>query len=88
VGRGRGSGSGPATTPQQRRTIGSIDAQLDSMCGMTNSEDAAAIDEMIRRGEFIPAKDPSGLVGLKPLPARDGPSLTEVCLAMREEEDR
>ncbi|MGD0553782.1 MAG: hypothetical protein ABSA93_02260 [Streptosporangiaceae bacterium] len=55
---------------------------------MTNSEDAAAIDEMIRRGEFIPAKDPSGLVGLKPLPARDGPSLTEVCLAMREEEDR
>jgi antitoxin (DNA-binding transcriptional repressor) of toxin-antitoxin stability system len=46
-----------------------------------------AFREMVEMGEIIPAKDPRGLVDLRPLPPRpDGRSLTEEALAMREEE--
>lgn len=46
-----------------------------------------AFAEMIERGEIIPAKNPDGLVGWKPLPPReDGVSLSDVLIAMREEE--
>jgi prevent-host-death family protein len=43
--------------------------------------------EMLRQGEVIPAKEPGGLAGWKPLPSReDGASLSDVLIAMREEE--
>ena len=46
-----------------------------------------AFAEMIERGEIIPAKNPEGLVGWKPLPPReDGVSLSDTLIAMREEE--
>jgi antitoxin (DNA-binding transcriptional repressor) of toxin-antitoxin stability system len=46
-----------------------------------------AFAEMLERGEIIPAKNPDGLVGWKPLPPReDGVSLSDVLIAMREEE--
>jgi antitoxin (DNA-binding transcriptional repressor) of toxin-antitoxin stability system len=46
-----------------------------------------AFAEMIERGEVIPAKNPGGLAGWKPLPPReDGLSLSDVLIAMREEE--
>jgi prevent-host-death family protein len=46
-----------------------------------------ALAEMIERGEIIPAKNPGGLAGWKPLPPReDGVSLSDALIAMREEE--
>lgn len=46
-----------------------------------------AFKEMIERGEIIPAKNPSGLAGWKPLPPReDGVSLSDALIAMRDEE--
>jgi antitoxin (DNA-binding transcriptional repressor) of toxin-antitoxin stability system len=46
-----------------------------------------AFAEMIERGEVIPAKNPEGLAGWKPLPPReDGVSLSDALIAMREEE--
>jgi prevent-host-death family protein len=46
-----------------------------------------AFAEMLERGEVIPAKNPAGLVGWKPLPGReDGLSLSDALIAMREEE--
>jgi prevent-host-death family protein len=43
--------------------------------------------EMLRQGEVIPAKEPGGLAGWKPLPPReDGASLSDALIAMREEE--
>lgn len=46
-----------------------------------------AFAEMLERGEVIPAKTPGGLVGWKPLPTRkDGVSLSDALIAMREEE--
>lgn len=46
-----------------------------------------AFKEMVEMGEIIPAEDPSGLVGWKPLPARPGErSLSDELSAMREEE--
>lgn len=46
-----------------------------------------AFKEMIERGEIIPAKNPGGLAGWKPLPPReDGVSLSDALVAMREEE--
>jgi antitoxin (DNA-binding transcriptional repressor) of toxin-antitoxin stability system len=46
-----------------------------------------AFAEMLERGEVLPAKNPGGLVGWKPLPPRDdGVSLSDTLVAMREEE--
>ena len=46
-----------------------------------------AMSEMVERGEILPAKNPGGLVGWKPLPSReDDLSLTDAVVAMREEE--
>src|SRR5215472_830466 len=46
-----------------------------------------ALAEMVERGEIIPAKNPAGLAGWKPLPPReDGVSLSDVLIAMRDEE--
>ena len=46
-----------------------------------------AFAEMVERGEIIPAKNPAGLAGWKPLPPRDdGISLSDALIAMREEE--
>ena len=46
-----------------------------------------AFAELVERGEIIPAKNPAGLAGWKPLPPReDGVSLSDVLIAMREEE--
>jgi prevent-host-death family protein len=46
-----------------------------------------AFKEMIERGEIIPAKNPGGLAGWKPLPPReDGVSLSDALIAMRDEE--
>jgi prevent-host-death family protein len=46
-----------------------------------------AFAAMIESGEIIPAKNPSGLAGWKPLPPReDGVSLSDALIAMREEE--
>lgn len=46
-----------------------------------------AFAEMIERGEIIPATNPAGLVGWKPLPPReDGMSLSDALIARREEE--
>jgi prevent-host-death family protein len=46
-----------------------------------------AFAEMLARGEVIPAKNPAGLAGWKPLPPRqDGVSLSDALIAMREEE--
>jgi antitoxin (DNA-binding transcriptional repressor) of toxin-antitoxin stability system len=46
-----------------------------------------AFAEMLERGEVIPAKDPGGLAGWKPLPPREGGvSLSDALIAMREEE--
>jgi len=46
-----------------------------------------ALAEMLERGEVIPAKDPAGLAGWKPLPPRkDGVSLSDALISMREEE--
>ena len=46
-----------------------------------------ALAEMIERGEIIPAKNPGGLAGWRPLPPReDGVSLSDALIAMREEE--
>jgi antitoxin (DNA-binding transcriptional repressor) of toxin-antitoxin stability system len=46
-----------------------------------------AFAEMLERGEIIPAKNPDGLVGWKPLPPReDGVSLSDALIALREEE--
>jgi prevent-host-death family protein len=46
-----------------------------------------AFAEMLELGEVIPAKNPGGLAGWKPLPPReDGVSLSDVLIAMREEE--
>ena len=46
-----------------------------------------AFAEMLELGEVIPAKNPGGLVGWKPLPPReDGVSLSDALIAMREEE--
>ena len=43
--------------------------------------------EMLERGEVIPAANPGGLAGWKPLPPRaDGVSLSDALIAMREEE--
>ena len=46
-----------------------------------------AFAEMVERGEIIPAKNPGGLSGWKPLPPReDGVSLADTLIAMRDEE--
>jgi prevent-host-death family protein len=46
-----------------------------------------AFAEMLERGEIIPAKNPAGLAGWKPLPpGKDGVSLSDALIAMREEE--
>jgi antitoxin (DNA-binding transcriptional repressor) of toxin-antitoxin stability system len=46
-----------------------------------------AFAEMVERGEIIPAKDPGGLSGWQPLPAReDGVSPADALIAMRDEE--
>ena len=46
-----------------------------------------AFAELLERGEVIPAKNPAGLVGWKPLPPReDGVSLSDALNALREEE--
>ena len=46
-----------------------------------------AMAEMVERGELIPARSPGGLVGWKPLPAReDDVSVSDAIVAMREEE--
>jgi antitoxin (DNA-binding transcriptional repressor) of toxin-antitoxin stability system len=46
-----------------------------------------AFAEMVERGEVIPAKNPGGLSGWKPLPPReDGVSLSDALIAIREEE--
>ena len=46
-----------------------------------------AFAEMLERGAVIPAKNPTGLVGWKPLPPRDdGVSLSDALIALREEE--
>ena len=46
-----------------------------------------AVAEMVERGEIIPAKNPDGLAGWRPLPPReDGVSLSDALIAMREEE--
>jgi antitoxin (DNA-binding transcriptional repressor) of toxin-antitoxin stability system len=43
--------------------------------------------EMLERGEVIPAANPTGLAGWKPLPPRqDGVSLSDALIALREEE--
>jgi prevent-host-death family protein len=43
--------------------------------------------EMLRQGEVIPAREPGGLAGWKPLPPReDGASLSDALIVMREEE--
>jgi prevent-host-death family protein len=46
-----------------------------------------AFAEMLERGQVIPAKDPTGLAGWRPLPPRDdGVSLSDALVAMRDEE--
>jgi len=46
-----------------------------------------AFADMVERGEVIPAKNPGGLAGWKPLPPReDGVSLSDALIAMREDE--
>jgi prevent-host-death family protein len=46
-----------------------------------------AFAEMLALGEVIPAKNPGGLTGWKPLPPReDGGSLSDALIALREEE--
>ena len=46
-----------------------------------------AFAEMLERGEVIPASNPAGLAGWKPLPAReDGVSLSDALTDLREEE--
>jgi antitoxin (DNA-binding transcriptional repressor) of toxin-antitoxin stability system len=46
-----------------------------------------AFAEMLERGEVIPARDPAGLAGWQPLPPReDGASLSDVLIALRDEE--
>jgi antitoxin (DNA-binding transcriptional repressor) of toxin-antitoxin stability system len=46
-----------------------------------------AFAEMLERGEVIPARDPAGLAGWRPLPPRDdGVSLSDALIAMRDEE--
>ena len=46
-----------------------------------------AFAEMLERGQVIPAKDPAGLAGWRPLPPRDdGVSLSDALVAMRDEE--
>ena len=46
-----------------------------------------AFAEMLRQGEVIPAKGAGDLSDIEPLPARDdGVSLSDVLIAMREEE--
>lgn len=43
--------------------------------------------EMLERGEVIPAANPAGLAGWRPLPPReDGVSLSDALIAVREEE--
>src|SRR5215471_15277679 len=46
-----------------------------------------AFKEMVERGEIIPAKNPGDISEIEPLPPReDGVSLSDVLIAMREEE--
>jgi antitoxin (DNA-binding transcriptional repressor) of toxin-antitoxin stability system len=46
-----------------------------------------AFAEMLESGAVIPAKNPVGLAGWKPLPPReDGVSLSDALIAMRDEE--
>jgi prevent-host-death family protein len=46
-----------------------------------------AFAEMLERGEVIPARNPGGLVGWKPLPGPgDGTSAADELVAMRDEE--
>jgi antitoxin (DNA-binding transcriptional repressor) of toxin-antitoxin stability system len=46
-----------------------------------------AFAELVERGEVIQAANPGGLAGWKPLPPRrDGVSLADALIAMREEE--
>jgi prevent-host-death family protein len=46
-----------------------------------------AFAEMVERGEIIPAKNPGDISDIEPLPPReDGVSLSDVLIAMREEE--
>lgn len=46
-----------------------------------------AFADMLERGEVIAAKNPSGLVGWKPLPVPgDGASAADAVIAMRDEE--
>jgi len=46
-----------------------------------------AFKEMIERGEIIPAKNPGDISDIEPLPPReDGVSLSDVLIAMREED--
>ena len=47
-----------------------------------------AFAELLERGEIIPAANPAGLAGWKPLPPReeDGTSLSDTLIALREEE--
>ena len=46
-----------------------------------------AFAEMVERGEIIPAKRPGDISDIEPLPPReDGVSLSDVLIAMREEE--
>ena len=46
-----------------------------------------AFAEMLERGEIIPAENPGGLAGWKPLPPReDGVSPSDTLIALRDEE--
>ena len=46
-----------------------------------------ALADMVERGEIIPAKKPGDISDIEPLPPRgDGVSLSDVLIAMREEE--
>ena len=46
-----------------------------------------AFAEMLERGEVIPAANPAGLAGWKPLPpGEDGVSLSDALIALRDEE--
>jgi antitoxin (DNA-binding transcriptional repressor) of toxin-antitoxin stability system len=46
-----------------------------------------AFAEMLERGEVVPAVNPAGLAGWRPLPPReDGVSLSDALITMREEE--
>ena len=60
---------------------------MDKLESETNAVAVRTLAEMIERGEVIPAENPGGLVGWKPLPSReDRVPLSGVLIAIREEE--